>query len=95
VIFREEPFHHNAPYARQLEIFPGLAPEMVARAMVYGSEEWLAKGKHKSAYATVLPGIFARACEARGFGCRRRLRSRRCDSRIHCLVRDRLTRDWI
>ena len=31
-------------YARQLEIFPRLAPEMVARAIVYGSEESIAKG---------------------------------------------------
>jgi thioredoxin reductase (NADPH) len=44
VIFSEEPPDRNDPYARQLEIFPRLSPEMVARALMYGSEESIAKG---------------------------------------------------
>jgi len=44
MIFSEDPPDRNDPYARQLEIFPRLAPEMVARAAVYGSEESIAKG---------------------------------------------------
>jgi hypothetical protein len=56
--------HLNDPYARQPEVFPRLAPEMMARAIAYGSEVIRTEtdasgGKHKSAYATALPGIFA------------------------------------
>ena len=34
----------NDPYARQLEVFPRLAQEMITRVMAYGSEEWIAEG---------------------------------------------------
>jgi thioredoxin reductase (NADPH) len=44
MIFNEEPYDRNDPYARQREIFPRLAPEMVARVIRYGSEESIAKG---------------------------------------------------
>lgn len=44
MIFDEEPFDRNDPYARQLDTFPRLAPEMMARVIVYGSEESIAKG---------------------------------------------------
>jgi thioredoxin reductase (NADPH) len=42
--FSEEPYDRNDPYARQREIFPRLAPEMVARVIRFGSEESIAKG---------------------------------------------------
>jgi thioredoxin reductase (NADPH) len=44
MVFSEEPYDRNDPYARQFEIFPRLSPEMVARAIVYGAEESIAKG---------------------------------------------------
>jgi len=44
MIFNEEPYGRNDPYARQREIFPRLAPEMVARVIRFGSEESIAKG---------------------------------------------------
>jgi hypothetical protein len=36
-MFSEEPFGANDPYARQMDIFPRLAPEMMARIGLYGS----------------------------------------------------------
>lgn len=44
MIYREELSTPNDPYARQLEIFPRLSPEMMARVIAYGSEESIAKG---------------------------------------------------
>jgi hypothetical protein len=44
MIFSEEPSGRNDPYTRQRETFPRLAPEMMARAIVYGSEESIVKG---------------------------------------------------
>ena len=43
-MFSEEPFGANDPYARQMDIFPRLAPEMMARIVEYGSQESIIKG---------------------------------------------------
>jgi len=45
VIYREELSVPNDPYARQLEIFPRLTPEMMARVLAYGMAESIMKGR--------------------------------------------------
>jgi thioredoxin reductase (NADPH) len=44
VIASKELSHPTDPYAQQPEVFPRLEPEMMARVIAYGSEEWIAKG---------------------------------------------------
>jgi thioredoxin reductase (NADPH) len=59
MVFNEEPYGRNDPYAWQLEIFPRLSPEMVARAIVYGLEESITRTE-----ITALQGdLYLRAVE--------------------------------